>query len=1171
MADAIEFVNLHQHSDYSLLDGFGKPIDIARKTHELGQTAAAITDHGNMGGAIVFSDACRKEGIKPIIGTELYVTRGSRFDRPKRDDEYGETYHLIALALNETGYRNLMRINSTSHLDSFFHDPRVDHDLLAQYGEGLYILSGCLGSELSQGIVTGDENQVRETLDFYASTFPGRYALEIQNHGIDDENLAREQIIQLAKRYNLPLVATVDNHFVEPEQSAIHELWLAVQTGAKMSQEKRFKFSGSGYHITSGADMLKLFPDHPEALSNSLMIAEMCQFQLPESTLHLPKYHGLQPGQTSDDLLRQLCLQGLARKYPEATDEVRDRLNMELQVITGAGFSDYFLIVWDLVHHAGDVGVKVGPGRGSAAGSIVSYLLDITALDPIKYNLLFERFLNPERVSMPDIDIDFDNRDKMIEYARRAYGEDRVVQIATYGAMGAKEACRRVATAREIPFADQLALTRLIPDGPLDESLRTDKDLIEFVRDNPWTHDVIREAQEVYGHISKIGMHAAGVVIADQDIQDLTPLRHPQGKEHPDAVITQFDLSDLNQLQLLKVDFLGLENLTILDSALTMVAQTYGRRVANTNIPMDDLATMEMLSRGDTVGVFQMEGSGIRGLLMELQPRTLGDLAAATALFRPGPLQGVVDPETGEKVVQAYIGRRHGKRPVAYPCPEVEPILRESYGLIVYQDQVMQIAHDLAGYSLGEADILRAAMGKKDPEKMEHERVKFFAGATANGIDEEGVEQLWNFMEKFAGYGFNKAHATAYALLAYYTAYVKCHYPLEYMTALCTSRGGVFDVNKGTDAKAKRGTIEDAIRDAQARGITVTNPDVNHSLADFSIRPRQTINYGLSHIKGVGELPAQCIVEERERNGPYETLEELVERNQVRGLSLRAAQALWGKGKETALSLEELREQGLVKDEEVAIAEKIIAERAVAPYKSFADMVNRNDLKTGINKTTLTSLVASGACDYFGSRKELMTMIPEVLKNVPKMRTGAGMQMSIPTDAKKRSTSHANKKVLTLKDLDAEEAVLGMALSGHRMDLYQNELKKKGVKTCQEVSATPNLPPRFLTAGVVKSKRFTKTRKDNKPMAILRLEDQTGAFDVMCFSDMLPELKDVLENGSGPLLVRGYRMNSRGRSDDDLTIVAQAVSRLVDTPEVEVAKPVEAAPEVAVEAELSLV
>ena len=1177
--ESTPFVNLHVHSEYSVLDGLAHPEDLARRAKELGQTAIAVTDHGTLSGVIPFIRACRDEGIKPIVGCELYVTAGDRRARPKKGDDDFEitdpTYHLVVLAQNATGYRNLIKLSSMAYLEGFRRKPRVDHALLEQYNEGLFVLSGCLGGELAKALTAGDEDRAREVIEFYKNTFPGRYALEVQNHSIDDEDLVRQALIQLSRQYDLPLVATADNHFVHKEQAAIHELWLCAQTGSTMADPSRFRFDGHGYHLASAAEMMSLFPDAPEAVENAQMIADLCAFEFPTGDVQLPNFPHMDPGSTSSQMLRRLCEEGVQKRYgDQLTQEILDRMNMELDVIDKAGFPDYFLIVWDLIHHAKEADIKVAPGRGSAAGSVVSYALGITSLDPIENDLLFERFLNPERVSMPDIDIDFEDRRRgeMIEYARETYGHDKVAQIITISKLGPKDACRRVAKARGVEFADALMLTKLIPETAesLDEAFKMSSELTSFVGNTPWAQQIIKDATQLVGYVSGSSINAAGVVVTRDPLLDAIPLQHPSGAEHADAIISQFDKDILGDLNFLKIDFLGNNNLSIVKDALKMVAEEYGLDIEMEQIPPGDSATMSMLAQGDTVGVFQMEGRGASAILRDMNPRTLGDIAAANALNRPGPLQGIVeeahvesifDPQTNQEelkripaktVVAAYMERRRHPERIEAPIPEVHDLLLETNGLILYQDQVMQIAHQVAGYSLGEADILRAAMGKKNLEKMAHEHEKFIKGAVANGVAEDNAQKLWDYIDKFAGYGFNKAHAYAYGQLAYYTAWVKCHYPLEFTTALCNSRGGTFEAAKDSN-KMKRGTIESAIRDAKAHGITVVNPDVNQSEVNFSIRSRvrQTISYGLAHVKKVGIAPAEAIVSERKAHGQYTSFADLVERNQVSGLSMGAVRMLWKKPKTAAdfATLDDMLEAGVLRDDEIETARKAIAERdANGPYKSFAQVLERNDLRAGTNSGTWEALIRSGACDEFGARHDLLKSLPDVLKNVTKLKTTEGLQMDLMAGQERRRqlSAQENPKVLTIQDLDEEEKYLGVSLSGHRMDAYQQELAQRGVMTVEQVMSASKLPPRFRIAGLLKSKRITYTKKGHKPMAILKLEDATGEFDALVFEAYLDDMHKALDVGSGPVLIRGDRLTGGARDQDQerLAIRVQQVSRL---------------------------
>lgn len=1181
----VPFVNLHVHSEYSLLDGLAHPQDLARRAKELGQPAVAVTDHGNLSGVIPFIEACRAEGVKPIVGCELYVTRGSRFGRPQKSDpdyEIAEPrYHLIALAQNEIGYRNLIKMNSLAFKEGMYYKPRVDHELLKQYNEGIFILSGCLGGELAKAIVSQDEDLAREVIEFYSTTFPGRYALEVQNHSIPDEDFVRRALIQLSEEYDLPLVATADNHFVYAEQAHAHEIVLCAQTSASIDDPKRFHFEGSGYHLASGEEMLELFKECPEAVSNTLKIAETCNLEFSKITSGLPIFPHLEPGLTSGEMLRKLCFEGLQQRYPAGvTPEIQQRAEMELKVINDAGFPDYFLIVWDLVHHAEQSGIKVAPGRGSAAGSIVSYALGITKIDPIKYNLLFERFLNPERVSMPDIDIDFQDRDAMIEYAQQTYGEDHVSPIVTFSRFKPRSAIRSIATVFGASPQERDALSKLVPATAMtiEQAVEESADLKSYMSHHAWTERVLEEAKTFIGYVSGISTNAAGVVISREPLLDSVPLQQPKGAAHKGMMITQFDKDVLGNLDFLKIDFLSNENLGLVKDTFDLVAQQYGIEIDMDHLPEDDPVTMAMLGRGDTIGVFQMEEYQATRILRELQPKTLHDIAAANALNRPGPLRGVVeeagekqivDPATGgitrkfvpaKTVVNAYIERRHDPSLTQAPIPEVSDLLSETYGLILYQDQVMQIANHVAGYSLGEADILRAAMGKKNVEKMAHEHEKFIRGATERGVSEENAQLLWDYIEKFAGYGFNKAHAYAYGQLAYMTAWAKAHYPLQFFTALCNMRGGRFKKPEedGVAYGNQRSLIDAAIRDAQNHGINVLPPNVNRSQADFSIAStaRQSIIYGLAHIKTVSAQAVEYMVEERERNGEYRSLQDLIERNRVHGITIGAVRALYKKDKAAVdyMTLEEMVAQKLVRnDDEKEIVQRAIAEREKnGPYRTFAQVLTRNDLKTPANAKTWEALIRSGACDEFGLRRDLLRALPDIVARVKKLETTNGSEQLtlLDEDETSKRVVRRDVKLLTAQDLDAEANFLGMPLSGHRMDAYQEELAKRNVWSVERVLNEPLLPRLFRMAGFLDgSPRYREIRTGpnaGKQMAILKMQDKTGKFTVNVFSAAMPALEEALKSGTGPLLIEGNRMSGRGREEDmeNVTISAQAISRL---------------------------
>ncbi len=881
-----EFVHLHNHSEYSLLDGASRVQALVERARELGQTSIAITDHGVLASGIEFYDAATAAGLNPIIGCEVYVAARSRLQKEGPVDR--DPSHLVLLARDRVGYANLVRLVSAAHLEGFYYKPRIDRELLSQYAEGLIGLSGCIGGEVPQRLLAGDAAGARElALEYGRILGTDSFFLELQDHGMEEERRVREGLIQLARETGLPLVATNDSHYVDQDDAEAHDVLLCIQTASRLDDPRRMRFSGAHFYLTSAEEMAAKFSYCLEAVGNSAAIAARCSFQPPLDLRLLPRYEvpdGSEPGA----YLRRTAAAGLRQRLGGADppDAYQQRLDYELSVIEETGFTAYFLIVWDFTRAGREQGVKIGPGRGSAAGSVVAWALGITNVDPIAYGLIFERFLNPERVSMPDIDIDFDvvGRTRVIDYVTRKYGSDRVAQIVTYGTMAARAALRDVGRVLSVPLSDVDRLAKLVPVRPgmtLDQALQESRELRELYEVEGWARQVVDTARRLEGICRNAGTHAAGVVIAPGPLTDFVPLQ--RSVSNREAVITQFDMTGVQRIGLLKMDFLGLENLTILEETLDNIALTSGVRLDLDRLPLDDRPTYELLARGDTLGVFQMEQQGGRRIVMDMKPQNLDDMAVAVALNRPGVIEG--------GATDIYMKRRRGEEATTYMLPELEPVLSETHGVILYQDQVMQIANVVAGFSLGAADVLRAAMGKKDKSKMAAQRERFIDGATARGVAEATAGELFDFMAYFAGYGFNKAHAVAYGLISYQTAYFKANYPLEYMAALLNSKAGDFD------------RLKLAIQDAQARGIVVHPPDLNRSRVDFAVvaeeRARRRrggsagqIIYGLQHIKNVGEGAARAIVAEREGEGPYRSLVDLCLRLRGRELNRRVLEAL---------------------------------------------------------------------------------------------------------------------------------------------------------------------------------------------------------------------------------------------------------------------------------------
>ncbi len=765
------FVHLHSHTEYSLFDGISRIGELVSHVKEMGQTALAITDHGVMYGAVYLYKECIKQGIKPIIGCEIYVTRGSRFDKSGNGKE--KLAHLILLAENNEGYQNLIKICSKAWTEGYYHRPRADHELLEKYHEGLIVTSACVGGEVPQAILNGDMDEARKVIEFYINTFgKDNYFLEIQNHGLPEEAAVRPVLASLAKEYGLGLVATNDFHYTKKEDARSQEIKLCISTGKTLDDPYHFHFANDEFYCKSGDEMRAILGNFPGAIENTRVIADRCNVELTFGEHKLPSFD-VPEGETAASYLRKLCEKALPERYAVVTDKERSRMDYELGVIDKMGFSDYFLIVMDFIHYAKSHGIPIGPGRGSAAGSIVSYLLHITEVDPLRFDLLFERFLNPARVSMPDIDTDlcYRRRGEVIEYLARKYGSDQVAQIITFGTLAARAVIRDVGRVTNMPLREVDRIAKMVPVGPgvtLKKTMEGSREFRDLYDSDTTVHRLIDHCLDLEGISRNSGTHAAGVVICSKPVEEYVPIQLTQ-----DGFIqTQYEKDQVEQLGLLKMDLLGLRNLTVIHDALEMIRENRGIDLDINKIPSEDEETCKMLCDGDTIGVFQSESSGFTSLLMQLHPERFEDLIPMVALYRPGPL--------GSGMAEDFIKRKHGKIPVEYPHPSLEPILKETYGVILYQEQVMQIASVMGGFSLGQADMLRRAMGHKEPEILQQNRETFVDGAVANGVDDRTANYVFDLMVHFAGYGFNKSHSVCYGWIAWQTAYLKAHYRPEF-------------------------------------------------------------------------------------------------------------------------------------------------------------------------------------------------------------------------------------------------------------------------------------------------------------------------------------------------------------------------------------------------------
>ena len=871
------FVHLHTHTEYSLLDGSNKIKEYVARVKELGMTAAAITDHGVMYGVIDFYKEAKKQGINPILGCEIYVAPGSRFDREPShgDDRY---YHLVLLAENNQGYQNLMKIVSIGFVDGYYYKPRVDREILEKYHEGIIALSACLAGEVPKYLARGMYEEAKEIALWHESCFgKGNYFLELQDHGLAEQSMVNQQLVRLSRETGIGLVATNDIHYTYDSDAEAHDILLCIQTGKKLSDENRMRYEGGQYFVKSEEEMRGLFPYAPEAIENTAKIAERCHVEIEFGVTKLPHYE-VPEGYDSWTYLNKLCFEGLERRYGDRAEELKTRLEYELGVIRSMGYVDYFLIVWDFINYARTHKIPVGPGRGSAAGSLVSYTTGITNIDPIRYNLLFERFLNPERVSMPDIDIDFcfERRGEVIDYVVEKYGKDCVTQIVTFGTMAARNAIRDVGRVMDLPYGFVDNIAKNVPNElniTIGKALTMNPELRQMYETDETVHRLIDMARRLEGLPRHTSMHAAGVVISQKPMVEYVPL----SRANDGTITTQFTMTTIEELGLLKMDFLGLRTLTVIDNARKMAEKDAGVVLDMDQIDYDDPKVLELIGSGKTEGVFQLESAGMKNFMKELKPESLEDIIAGISLYRPGPMD----------FIPAYIRGKGDKSAITYDCPQLEPILAPTYGCIVYQEQVMQIVRDLAGYSMGRSDLVRRAMSKKKTDVMEKERQNFVygneeegvKGCVANGIDERTANKIYDEMIDFAKYAFNKSHAAAYAVVAYQTAWLKYYYPVEFMAALMTS---VIDNST---------KVSEYIQVCRGMGIQVLPPDINCGDGPFTV-DGGAIRYGMYAIKSVGRPVIDFIRQERQERGPFKTLEDFITRVNGREVNKRTIENL---------------------------------------------------------------------------------------------------------------------------------------------------------------------------------------------------------------------------------------------------------------------------------------
>lgn len=1051
----MSFVHLHVHTEYSLLDGSNKIRDYVARVKELGMNAAAITDHGVMYGCIQFYKECMAQGIKPILGCEVYVAPGSRFDRESASGE-NRYYHLILLAENLQGYHNLMKITSRGFTEGFYYKPRVDLELLRKYHEGIIALSACLAGEVASNLARNRYEEAKAAALRYEDIFGrGNFFLELQDHGIPAQRIVNPQLLRMSEETGIELVCTNDCHYTRAEDADAHDILLCIQTGKKVSDENRLRYEGGQYYVKSEEEMAALFPYARQALDNTQKIADRCQVEIRFHELKLPKYE-VPEGFTSWTYLQKLCYDGAERLYHPVTQEIRDRLEYELNTIRTMGYVDYFLIVWDYVHFAKEHNIPVGPGRGSAAGSMVSYTMGITELDPLKYSLLFERFLNPERVSMPDIDVDFgfEQRQEVIDYVVRKYHKDRVVQIVTFGTMAARNAIRDVGRVMDLPYALCDATAKMIPNElniTIDKALTMNPDLKRAYDSDEQVHHLIDMARKLEGLPRHTSMHAAGVVISSRPVDEFVPLQ----RAADGTITTQYNMTELEELGLLKMDFLGLRTLTVIQDATNMAERRTGLKIDLRKVDYNDPKVMKMIGEGRCEGVFQLESAGMTSFMKELKPTSLEDIVAGVALYRPGPMDFIPD----------YIkGKKHPEL-VRYDTPQLEPILKSTYGCIIYQEQVINIVRELAGYSYGSADLLRRAMSKKKMHVMEEERQNFvygseeknIPGCIRNGIDEKTANKIYDEMIDFARYAFNKSHAACYAVVTFQTAWLKCYYPVEFMAALMTS---VID---------NAGKCSEYMLHCRKMGIEILPPDINRSESSFSVEGGK-IRYALSAVKGIGRPVMEAIEAERALNGPFKSLRDFCERLSGREVNKRTLENFIKAGAFDCF--------GGTRRQYMQV------------YSLILDQVSQD------RKNNLTGQM--NLFDFMGEEagKQFEIRLPDV--------------------------GEFNKE----EKLAFEKEVTGIYISGHPLEKYEEKWRKNvsAVTTDflpDEESGIPKVGDgnRVTVGGMITAKtiKYTKT---NQTMAFLTLEDLLGTMEIIVFPKSYEQYSGMIDTDA-KVFIRG--------------------------------------------------
>jgi DNA polymerase III subunit alpha len=1076
-----QFVHLHLHTDYSMLDGACNIERLVKRVKELDMPAVAMTDHGNIFGAVAFVNAAREAGVKPILGCELYICKKEDHRASPEGDSYN---HLVVLAENDEGYRNLVKIVSEASLHGFYYKPRISKKFLAEHSRGLIGLSACLKGEVAEGLTEGKYDAARQAAVTFSDIFgKGNFYLEIQDQGLPEEARIQSNLLKLEKDLGIPLVATNDSHYLCEDDSHAQDVMLCIQMGKTINDTNRLKFIGNQFYVKSAVEMEKVFTGYEHVLARTLEIAERCNVRLEKVHDPFPKFE-VPTGYSLPDYFEHITRQGFANRLnilrelqamgrlKHSLEDYEQRLSREISIIRQMQFAGYFLIVWDFIRYAKERNIPVGPGRGSAAGSCVAYALGITDIDPLQNELLFERFLNPERISLPDIDIDFcmNRRGEVIDYVTQKYGRDNVAQIITFGTMAAKAAIKDSGRAMDIPYAEVDRIGKMIPTTlniTIDQALKDSPPLAAAYQNEPQTKELIDTAKRLEGLVRNAGVHAAGVVISPQPLTDLVPLHRTKN----DEIVTAYDMKAVEKLGLLKMDFLGLTTLTIIDDALRLIEQTRGERLDLQKLALDDKETYErVFHTGLTSGVFQFESHGMRDVLRRYKPTCVEDLTALNSLYRPGPIQG--------GMIEDFVERKWGRKKVEYDLPELEPLLKETFGVIVYQEQVMQIANRLAGYSLGEADLLRRAMGKKDPEAMAKQRERFVRGATERGFPQRKIGKLFDLMEQFAGYGFNKSHSAAYALLAYQTAFLKTHYPVEFMAALLTSVSG------STDDVVKY------INECREMGIAVEPPDVNVSDAYFTPHG-EAIRFGLAAVKNVGHNAIESIVAARKEAGEFKSIFEFCEKVDLHLLNKRVMESLIKSGAMDRLGR---RAQLMaVVDNAMEQAQKTQKDAALGQHGLFG-VFQQDDA-------------------------------PQAEKPLP----------NIPDWDEHQRLGH-------------EKEILGFFITGHPLEKYREKLLDFNALSTTEVAELKSSTGRdeVSIGGILKNIRVAKSKKGDL-YAQGQLEDMNGSVDILCFADAYKRLADKLKLTVPVLAKGGVRVEDGSNSKlmiGDITPLEQAQPKL---------------------------